>query len=87
MVDPRLPGNKVVTKRSRFVTRGQGKKSAGLTCAATSANGDIVMGNANGEIRMFSSKIWEDKAKFVGIFFSFFFTGGGVFYLLICSFF
>ena len=62
MIDPRLPGKKTVESKSKYFTRGVGR-SAGLTCAASTGHGDVVMGNKNGEVRLFSRKIWEDDAK------------------------
>ena len=50
-----------MTSRARFISRGQSRQGAGLTCAATSANGDVVIGNDIGEIRMFSNKIWAEN--------------------------
>jgi len=60
MLDPRLPGNKTIPTRERFFSRGT-SGSSGLNCAATSADGDIVIGSKRGDVRLFSNKIWEDN--------------------------
>ena len=62
MIDSRLPGDKHIETQSKYFTRGAGR-SAGLTCAATTGQGDVVMGSRSGDIRLFSRKIWESDDK------------------------
>jgi len=58
MMDPRISGkSKMVTDKSFFSLAG---KVPGFTCAATTTNGDIVMGTEKGEIRLYDRKMLKE---------------------------
>jgi len=55
MMDPRLSSSsKMVTDKSFFSLAG---RVPGFCCAATTANGEVVMGTESGEVRLYDSKM------------------------------
>ena len=55
MMDPRLPDqSKIVTDKSFFSLAG---RAPGFSCAATTANGEVVLGTESGEVRLYDSKM------------------------------
>ena len=62
MIDQRLPGVKTVDSKALYFARGVGK-SAGFTCAASTGQGDVIIGSDTGDIRLFSKNMWDDKSS------------------------
>lgn len=55
MMDPRLPDqSKIVTDKSFISLAG---RAPGFSCAATTANGEVVLGTESGEVRLYDSKM------------------------------